>query len=130
AEAFLAELKGGAAWDDLVTREHLEVEETGWFNREGAYIRNLGNAKELKQAAFTLSADSPYPDQVFEIGTKFIVVRFKEKKPFDPKAFEAEKESLRAQLLSEKQNEVLQAWLEQKKSESKIVWNLDPKRLR
>ncbi|RME42954.1 MAG: peptidyl-prolyl cis-trans isomerase, partial [Deltaproteobacteria bacterium] len=32
AEAFLAELKGGAAWDDLVTREHLEVEETGWFN--------------------------------------------------------------------------------------------------
>ena len=61
------------------------------------------------------------PQEVFQGGKGFYVIKFKQRKTPSMEEFEKEKADIKKRLLQQKRSEILRAWLEQKKNSSEIV---------
>lgn len=119
AQAFLAAAKE-SGFDAAAQTQQREVNETGGFPFEGGYVPHIGTAPEIKKVAFTLSAESPLAQQVFETGDSLYVIAFKEKLPPDWSEFDKQKESLIQQATAERRSEVLEQFLNGLKAEARI----------
>jgi peptidyl-prolyl cis-trans isomerase D len=126
AEGYLQELKGGADWLELAKSKGLEVEETGFFTR-GQSIPKIGYAPVLGEAAFSLSSEERYPDQVFDVNKKVYIIRWLDRKGVNSGDFDKEKESFKQALLLAKEKRISNAWLQslRDKAEVKIVTPLE-----
>ncbi len=122
AEGFLEKLRGGADWGQLVSKRGLKVNKTGLFRR-GQSVPTIGYAPALSEAAFALSAERRYPNQVFEVSRKVYVIRWLEGKGIDMKEFEKEKKEYEEMLIAAKGGRIFDAWLQslKEKAEIKIV---------
>ena len=119
AEGYLEELKGGADWSELAKKENLKTEETGFFSR-GEGIPKIGFAPSLYEAAFSLSSQKGYPDEVFEVNKKVYVIRWVNRKDINREDFDKEKKDFRQALLLTKERRISNAWLESIKEEAEI----------
>jgi peptidyl-prolyl cis-trans isomerase D len=93
AQAVLAELQN-ADIDTVASRNNLKVEETGPFGRQGTYVPKVGNAPDLKKAAFQLTAEKPVAPAVYLVSGSSVVAVLKERIPADEAKFEADKANL------------------------------------
>ena len=75
ATQYLQELKGGAGWLEQAQKKGLKTDETGFFRRGGT-VPKIGYAPFLSEAAFSLSEQKRYPDDVFAAGNKVYVIRW------------------------------------------------------
>jgi peptidyl-prolyl cis-trans isomerase D len=119
AEGYLEELKGGADWSELAKKENLKTEETGFFTR-GVSIPKIGFAPSLYEAAFSLSSQKGYPDEVFEVNKKVYVIRWLNRKDINREDFDKEKKDFRQALLLTKERRISNAWLQSIKEEAEI----------
>ena len=94
-----------AAAQDLA----LTVEESGAFSRSyGAFIPRIGNAPQLAEEAFTLSAEEPVASEVYTVSGKFLVAALKEAQVADFAALEAsERSQLETRLLDQKKEQAV-----------------------
>jgi peptidyl-prolyl cis-trans isomerase D len=122
AERYLDKLKGGADWSELANTSGLKIDETGFFTR-GQSIPKIGYALSLRDAAFSLSAERRYPDQVFEANKKIYVIRWLKGEAINREEFDRQKDSFKQALLMTKDRRISDAWLRslQDKAEIKIV---------
>jgi peptidyl-prolyl cis-trans isomerase D len=119
AKDYLEELKGGVNWSEGAEKEGLKTGETGFFSREES-IPKIGHSPVLSEAAFSLSPEKNYPDQVFEVNSKVYVVKWIARQGIDIEEFNKEKEDFKKALLSAKEGRMSAAWLQYLKDRAKI----------
>ena len=119
AESYLEELRRGARWLQLAKNKGLKTGETDFFSR-GENIPTIGFAPSLSEAAFSLSSEKRYPDQVFEVDNKIYVIRWSGRKGIDISEFEKEENSYRQMLLALKEGRIFDAWLQSLKDKAEI----------
>jgi len=126
AEGYLEELKGGADWFEVAKSKGLKTDETGFFSR-GQSIPKIGQAPLLREAAFSLSSEERYPDQVFEVDKKVYIISWLDNEGIDREDFDKERESFRQALLLAKVRRISNAWLQslRDKAEIEIVTPLE-----
>jgi peptidyl-prolyl cis-trans isomerase D len=119
AESYLEELRRGAGWLQLAKNKGLKTRETDFFSR-GENIPTIGFAPSLSEAAFSLSSEKRYPDQVFKVDDKIYVIRWSGRKGIDISEFEKEENSYRHMLLALKEGRIFDAWLQSLKDKAEI----------
>jgi peptidyl-prolyl cis-trans isomerase D len=98
----------------------VEVKSSGFFKRSGS-IPDIGYESEIIQAAFLLTDENKIADQVFKGGSGYYVVQLKSRKSPDAEELEDQKETIKSQLISQKQQIVFNDWLETLMAESEIT---------
>ncbi len=83
--------------DAVAKAEQRTVAETGAFARPGAYVPNIGNAPDLKQAAFRLTPEKPVAPAVYSVAGSSVIAALKELVPARDEDFATQK----AQLMKE-----------------------------
>jgi peptidyl-prolyl cis-trans isomerase D len=96
------------------------VQETGEIGRFGTYVPELGNAPQLKEAAFTLRDDRPVAPEVYTIGGDAVVAVLGERVPAPIEDLEASKDMFVRQLRAQKEAAVVAEFLEELRSDSEI----------
>jgi len=124
AEAFYASLAGATDLKAAAEKDKLEVKTSEPFTQEGN-VGDLGNAKEVSEKAFAMNTGQISPPVKTEDG--YVVFQLKEKKTYDPAEFAKEKDNLRQQLISQKENSFVRAYRDmlRKKYEKEIWINTD-----
>lgn len=120
-------LENGTSWQSIVESEEFTVETFAPrpFARRQSYIAEVrGNTEEFVKMAFALH-EGEYSD-VFELSESYAVIRVKDRLPGDMEKFEAEKETLRQQLLRQKQETMFREFIEElrQKADIRIKENL------
>ena len=111
AEDILGRLKAGADMVKLSRAEGLKLSETGLF-LPGPDIPKIGYSPDMEEALIKISGKKPYPDNIFFVNGKYIVIKFKEEGKLDEKEWEAKKDSIKDYLLSLKEETYFLSWLE------------------
>lgn len=107
--------------DALAAGEGLSVEESGQIGRMGPYVPNLGNAPDLKEAAFRLTAESPVAPAVYDAAGDAVVAVLQEQIPADESRFADDRGPLEERVRQQKQNAALQQFLAELKKKAQIV---------
>ena len=118
-EEYLAKLRGGKSWNDLVKESGLTPENTDFFTRQGP-IPKMGYILELQEAVFSLGENRRYPERVFENEEGVFVIRWEGKEGIDQKKYTQEKERYRYSLLMAKHQDVFKDWLANLKKDATI----------
>lgn len=99
----------------------IEVSETGFFNRLNGPSEI--NSKEIILESFQLDPDNPVLPKVYSSDEKFIIASLKERKEIQPQDFEENKFSVKEREVSRLRREIVENWLEDIRSQAKIVPN-------
>jgi peptidyl-prolyl cis-trans isomerase D len=122
AEALEA-LKSNGDLDAVAATYGLSALETGAFTRAGSYVPNIGNAPELKTAAFSLTDESGTAPQVYEADEAHFVAVLAERVPVDEEEFQGQKEQLVVQLQRQQEAQVLDEFVDYLQSRATIERN-------
>ncbi len=119
AKAFLLALNEGGAMEALSREKSLEPKSTGFFKR-GDAIEGVGYLPAMAEAAFSLSAAKPLPENPARGPEGFYVFRFEERRepegPIDP----AQLDQARTQLRQRKQQQIFEDWMAAARSQADI----------
>jgi len=96
--------------------------DTGSFSVSRSFIPQVGPAPELLAAAAAAEAMGPLPS-VFPAGEGFVVAQVTARERATPAAFAEKQESVRADALRAKQNELRSSYLEALKKTGKVINN-------
>lgn len=90
---------------------------------KGGYVSDLGNIPDISEKSFTMKVNEI--SKPIKVNQNYTVFQLKEKKEFDPAAFQKEKDQLKQQMASQKYNVFLQGYrnLLRKKYEKEIWIN-------
>ena len=124
ADDLLAGLKEGKSLKTLTRKANLDVETTGLFARSyGDFVPKLGNAGDLAEDAFKLTADNPAAPRVYDLEGRYVVAALKDRQQADMKALDATKRSeLRESLLSKKKQEAVESKLDELRKQAEISY--------
>ena len=125
ANAILARVKETKDLAAVAAQEHVKVEETGAFTRQGSYIPKIGSLPDLKTAAFRLTSDAPVVPQTYLWGGNAFVVVLKEQIPPNPQEFDKQKAVIREGLLKRKQDAAVDELVRYLKQRATITYNQD-----
>lgn len=104
---------------DLTEPKKLPVDTTGDFSLEEPQIPRIGEAPELRAAAMAAPVGQVLPAPFVVKGTTYVVA-VTDRSEADMARFAEAKPMLRAQLLAQRQAEVLEAWTADVKARAKI----------
>lgn len=120
AETFLAEVKeAGSVFAEKSAAKNIKAVQTGLFSRNEP-IPQLGYERQISQAAFKLTPESPLATQVLQGRKGWYVIRLKERKAPDDEGFDKVKETIVGMLTQQKQSVIYQNWLSDLRSKGKI----------
>lgn len=114
AEKVRGELTGGKSWEDVATEFSLESMNTKMFGK-GLSIPGVGGDEAIVNELFDMSIGEI--SKVKEVRSNSLIFKVINRQDFDQEAFEKEMPKLRQQLLSSRENQVVDSWLNQLKSE-------------
>ncbi len=122
AEALLAEVESGTAFENAARELSRQVEETGFFTRSyGSFVPRIGSAAAVAAAAFDLSEEQPAADRVFQVEDRYLVVALKQRQPADMEALDEDKEAeLESLLLARARENLLETRLQELRSRATI----------
>ncbi len=125
ARDLLEQLRDGEEWSELAENEGLTSETSDYFKRDED-IQGIGSVPEIQEAVFSLDAQDPYPQQVFESRNGFHIIRWEESRGIDEQEFEKEKEEVKDVIRDMNHRVIFNAWLDnlRKKAEIKILTSL------
>ncbi|MDP8222949.1 MAG: peptidylprolyl isomerase [Candidatus Lernaella stagnicola] len=112
-EQIIAALNAGQKFDAVATARGLDIQETGLFARQQTAVPKVGAAPELQVAAFALTSGSPVVEKPYQAGSGVVVAVLKERVEPSPAAYRVKRDELRDELVGEKADLTLQAWIEQ-----------------
>jgi peptidyl-prolyl cis-trans isomerase D len=119
ADEFLKALQGSETMEKLAADGGLSVLSTGYFTRSES-IPEIGRVTEINEAAFLLTDTKKLADKAYKCSKGYCVIQFKSRKLPDAAELEKEKESLKAQILSQKQEALYSDWLKKVSAASEI----------
>ncbi|GEM_PF-2393252 len=126
AEEILALIQSGTPFDKAAKKyKTAELINTDYFAREKGYIPKVGYSPDMVSAAFALPLHDPVADRVFEVNGKFHLIKLIGLRAADPGGFNSKAAALRSRLLMERQNEMVDSWIEALKQKAKIVRKKD-----
>jgi len=112
-------LKKGETLTQVAAASGLPVKESKFFTRfEG--LEGQRQAEALTSAAFLLSKERPYPDSPLPWQEKYYILAFKERRAADQAEFQKDREKMMNQLLEQKKQELIYAWLDAERRQAKI----------
>jgi peptidyl-prolyl cis-trans isomerase D len=126
AEKLLARAKE-IGLEKAAAERGLKVDDTGPFERRAGVVPKLGAAADLRNDAFSLSQEHPLGTKVYTAGNDAVVMALKERIPADSSGLAEAKDNLRTTLLQQKQEDVLQAFMNQLKERARQQGALDVK---
>lgn len=121
AETLLASLKKGADFTDEAKKVGAELKSTPYISKNDLSAATLPS--QVLQNVLTLSATNKYPEEIARAGDTLYVVGFNDRKDPDESIFEAKKDELKAQVIKERNNELLTAWIENLRRSAEITTN-------
>jgi peptidyl-prolyl cis-trans isomerase D len=124
AEELLPELQKSGI-DAVAAANKLKVEETGAFSRTGSYVPNVGNAPDLKKAAFELTADKPVAPAVYTASGASVLAVLKERVPADEEQFKKQKADLSRQMLERHRGQAMEEFTNYLKARANVDVNQD-----
>ena len=104
----------------ILSRHQLKWDETGLFSRSARTIPKIGEADEIRKAAFALKKNKAFAEQYFNVDNRFFIIRLKKRQDADLKKFETDKEQFVQNALNRKQAHAFSQWLEELRNNSKI----------
>ena len=125
ANAILARVKETKDLAAVAAQEHVKVEETGPFTRQGSYIPKIGSLPDLKTAAFHLTTEAPVVPQTYLWGGNAFVAVLKEQISPSPQEFDKQKAAIREELLKRKQDAAIEELVRYLKQRATITYNQD-----
>ena len=93
---------------------------TGFFKRSDT-IPTIGYEKSIADAAFLLTSNNPFPENVLKGNKGYYIIRFKERKIPEKETFVLEKEDIIDNLIKTKQTSTFNALVEDLKQKSDIT---------
>jgi peptidyl-prolyl cis-trans isomerase D len=123
ARDLLLAWKKGEGFGDLLRANGLKVEETGFVKRNSSAPPGIGSLGEHAGEIATLTLENPWPDDIIEGDDCYVVVKLRDVKKVEEKAYEHEKDTYHKRLSSLKGREFLQGWLTAMKKEVDIEIN-------
>ena len=109
AQEFVDKVRTGTDLEKLARSYGVSVKSSEDFTRNGT-ISELGSSAPIESFAF--SANIGDVNQPVQIGQKQVVVRLKGRSPISPEEFSKVKNNIRESLLSQKKEQVFQAYVE------------------
>lgn len=106
--------------DALAASENVTVEETGPLSRRGAYVPKIGNAQDLKGAAFHLPADATILPGVYGDAGDPVIAVLKERLPADEQKFQEQEQTLTVQVRRQLEAAVVEQFVNYLKSQARI----------
>jgi len=88
-----------------------KLDDTGNFDRRSGSVPKIGVAGDLRTEAFALTTEAPLAPHVYSASGDAVVVALKTKTPADMKEFETAKASIREQLLAQRRQATLSAFM-------------------
>ena len=125
ARSLLEELKKDKDINKLAQQHGLKVEDTGWFTRSAAQIPKVGELSKMTSGGIGLSAEKPFPDEIYTQKDNAYIFAFKNSQPADMERFEKEKTELTKQALAESRQQVLEKFIENLKAKAQIQVHLN-----
>ena len=120
AEAMVAALKAGEAFNASAAKLGVTVKQTGDFKRDGQ-IPDIGADPAFARAAFELASVGSTSAAPVQVGGKFYLLRLTARKAPTADGFDGEKAGIKAMLLRQKQATVFQQWMESRRAEAEIT---------
>lgn len=99
-------------WDAVVAKHDLKPETTGEF-AQGSFIPKVGNDESVCSALFALNVGDISDVKVFN--DKCVIFKIKASTTFDDSKFTAEIPSLNAKLLTSRQQQTVDSWIQNRK---------------
>lgn len=120
AKQLLSDLKKGKLMSEEIKKFNLIPVKTSFFQR---YTISEGSGLERKvvDAAFKLSSEKIFPEDVISGTNGYYVIKFLDRKKPDNEAFSDKKEEIKQAVLERKKYYTFNSWLDQLKNKSKIV---------
>jgi len=118
AQTAFDKLQAGAAIDDVAAQDSLQVQTTGEFTPSAA-ITGIGREAKVSAAAFALS-EGEYSEPV-EGKRGFYILQLTAKNDLDKAGFEAQKESIKRQLATQREQQIFGKWYTHLKENADIV---------
>ncbi|KPA15001.1 peptidylprolyl isomerase [Candidatus Magnetomorum sp. HK-1] len=111
--------------EPTITAKTAKVEQDYSFTTSGVFKRNeaipeIGNEKEINTAAFSLTESNPFGYTVYKGLKGYYVIKLKERKQPDDKAFQDALQSVKDTLRQKRENSLFENWIEGIKMNSKI----------
>lgn len=120
AADLLTKVGSGVSLADAATAAGKEMKTTEPFKRLGG-DKDIGADPEIYKAAFGLSPEKPLVSAPVQGKENVYVLRFKERLAADPAGFDAERQSIKDRLKRQKQSQLMEQWMAQKKQASRIT---------
>jgi hypothetical protein len=115
--ALVVAIESGLSLEDAARAEELDLERPpGLKRRKDGFIPGLGAAEILLATAFTLEAGQSSPE-IFELPGRRVLIQVLERINPSVEAIAAERNGRRERALAEKQNRVLQTWINDYRSQ-------------
>ncbi|MDR3580748.1 MAG: SurA N-terminal domain-containing protein [Oryzomonas sp.] len=120
----LARKKASDAARQLAAKGALKPRTTGLFGfSDKGTIPEIGNAPDLMEAAFKLTAAAPVGNEPFKVGNRWYAIRLKQRIEAPKAEFDKAKQQIKLKLLPKKQEEALAAWTKDLRGKAKIEIN-------
>lgn len=109
----------GQSLEEAGRAAELTLERTGLFaRRRDGFIPALGRpSAEILSTAFSLTMEAPSSKQVFEVGDQHVLIQLLERQDPDPVALEVAVAAARQSLPAQRQNAMIQAWIDNRREE-------------
>jgi len=120
----LAQKKAEDAARQLAAKAALKTQATGNFAYSAkGDVPLIGNAPDLMEAAFALTAAAPAAATPFKVGNRWYAVRLKSRIEAPKAEFDKNKEQIKQRMLPKKQEDELGKWVKDLRSKAKIDIN-------
>jgi len=120
----LAKKKAADAARQLAAKGALKTQTTGIFGfSDKGNVPEIGNAPDLMEAAFKLTAAAPVANEPFKVGNRWYAIRLKQRIEAPKAEFDKVKQQIKLKLLPKKQEETLTAWTKGLREKAKIEIN-------
>jgi peptidyl-prolyl cis-trans isomerase D len=120
----LARKKAGDAARQLAAKGAINTQATGIFGfSDKGNVPEIGNAPDLMEAAFKLTAAAPVANEPFKVGNRWYAIRLKQRIEAPKAEFDKAKQQIKQKLLPKKQEEALAAWTKGLREKAKIEIN-------
>jgi peptidyl-prolyl cis-trans isomerase D len=122
AQTLLDKLKARPDLAALAQEEGLKLEESTQIGRQGTYLPNLGNAPDLKDAAFALKTEAPVAPAVYDVNGDAVLAVLAQRVPADDTRFDSEKTALSQRLQQQAEATALRNFLDQLRKQAQIEY--------
>jgi len=126
AEKVLEEIKSGTPLEKAARKyDKAELFETDYFARQKNIIPRVGYAPEMISVMFALPPHDPVAKQVFEVSDRYYLAKLLGTKKADPDGFKEDAPKIRAELIVERQKEIVDSWIEALRKSAEITIKIE-----